>query len=85
MQNIEIQFTLDELDLISSCVEALQQNLNDADDDKPVVDAVMEKLVDFTDKVGAMAEYMTGNDFPENLVTHLTCSEEDIKKSLEQQ
>ncbi len=78
---IEHILTLDDLDIVLSLLEAYQENMSKDDEDKKAVDHLVESLYDFTDRISARSEYTTGVEWPENLELHLTCSDEDIKKS----
>ena len=80
MENIKLDFTLDELDLIQAAMESLAEALPEKYEDKALADIIVEKLSDFTDKISEMSEYLNGNDWPEELETHLECTQKDFDK-----
>lgn len=80
MEKIKIDFTLDELDLILANMEALAKNLPPDDEDAPLAEIIVEKLTDFTDKISELSEYLNGNDWPEELESHLECGQKDFDK-----
>ncbi len=80
MEKISVKFTLDELDLVLQNMEALSEMLPDDDEDKKLAEIVIEKLTDYTDKLSEMSEYLNGNDWPVELESSLTCTQEDFDK-----
>jgi len=81
----EKTITLDDLDIVLSLLEAYQETMPKEDEDKASVDKLVDTLYDFTDRISSRCEYTSGNEWPEELEIHLTCTQEDIKKITSQE
>ena len=78
METIETKITLDDLDLLTAVLEGFSESMDPTDEDRPAVEALLENLADFTDKICSLTEYRTGSDWPENLPLALVCNTADI-------
>lgn len=78
VEKIETQITLDDLDVIGSLLDGIVESMDKDDEDKKSLEALAEKIADFTDKVCSLSEYTTGDDWPENLPVTISCKKSDL-------
>ena len=81
MEAIETKITLDDLDLLTTVLDGFSQSLDESDEDRPAIEALLENLADFTDKICSLSEYRTGSDWPGEVELTISCLTDSIGKT----
>ncbi|MBQ5490490.1 MAG: hypothetical protein IIT68_00320 [Treponema sp.] len=79
METLQTTISFDDLDLMTTVLEGFTQSLDSDDEDRPAIEALLQNLSEFCDKVESMSEYVTGNDWPESLPLTISCDTAQFK------